>query len=103
MEITQKNDEGTIILSLSGKLLAGEDTALLEETVSTTLQTGHRDVVLDLTELTYIDSSGIGELVTCHNIVRGKKGTLKLQNIPKRIHDRLAVTHLLSVFDDEPS
>ncbi len=102
MEITQKNDEGTIVLSLSGKLL-GKDTALLEEAIGTALQTGHRDVVLDLTELTYIDSSGIGEIVTCHNIVTGKKGTLKLQNIPKRIRDRLAVTHLLSVFDDETS
>ena len=83
MEITQKNDEGTIVLSLSGKLLAGKDTAVLEKIISTTLRTGHRDVVLDLTELTYIDSSGIGELVNCHNIVTGKKGTLKLQNIPK--------------------
>ena len=99
MKIESTNENGTIVLSISGKMVTGEGEGRLLEAVQTQLSAGHKDVVLDLGELTYIDSGGIGEIVQCRSVVVEGSGTLKLRNLPKQVYDRLSITRLVSLFE----
>ena len=100
MEIEQTNQDGIIILFVSGKMMAGADDDRLRQIVEKNVATGHTEIVLDLAGLTYIDSAGLGEFVQCRTAVTSKNGTLKLRRIPKRVYDRLSVTRLVSLFED---
>ena len=86
---------------VSGKLLAGVDDDRLRQTVARHIAAGNKEIVLDLAGLTYIDSSGLGELVQCRTLLSSKKGKLKLRNLPKRIYDQLSVTRLESLFTSD--
>ena len=86
---------------VSGKLLAGADDDRLRQIVARHIAAGQTEIVLDLAGLTYIDSSGLGELVRCRTLLSSKNGKLKLRNLPKRVYDRLSVTRLESLFTNE--
>ncbi len=100
MKIEETNQDGTIILFVSGKMLVGAGDDRLRQTVEKHVATGHTEIVLDLDGLTYIDSAGLGEIVQCRAAVVSRNGTLKLRRIPKRVYDRLSVTRLVSLFED---
>jgi anti-sigma B factor antagonist len=90
-----------IVLDVSGRITLGEGNVMLREIVSDLAAKGNNDIVLNLGEVVYIDSSGIGELVKAHTTIRNKGGRLKLANLNKRVHDLLEMTRLSSVFDIE--
>ncbi len=93
-------DCGSITLvDISGQITLGEGSAKLRELLRDLLAKGNSRIVLNLGDVTYIDSSGIGELVSGFNSVRNRGGELKLLNLTKKVHDVLLVTKLYTVFD----
>jgi anti-sigma B factor antagonist len=87
------------ILDVSGQITLGEGTMVIRNTVRDILQTGVKKIILNLANVTYIDSSGVGELVSTYTSVVNKGGQLKLLNLTKKIRELLAITKLLTVFD----
>ena len=87
------------IIDFSGKITLGEGSATLRRTIRELIDKGHRKIVLNLGDVDYIDSSGIGELVSGFTTVRNVQGELKLLHLTKRVHDLLQITRLFTVFD----
>lgn len=86
------------ILDCSGKITLGEGTMAVRNTVRDVLKKGGKKIVLNLADVNYIDSSGIGELVSTYTTVTNQGGQLKLLNLTKKIQELLAITKLLTVF-----
>src|SRR5499433_3504998 len=92
------------ILDLSGEITTGEGSVQLREAVRRLLDDGKKKILLNLGDVSYVDSSGIGELVSSYTTTNHNGGQLKLLNQTKKIHDLLTITKLLTVFesfDDE--
>jgi anti-sigma B factor antagonist len=87
------------IVDLSGRISLGEGSALLRKTIRDLLEDGQSKILLNLGDVNYIDSSGIGELVSGFSAVRNRNGQLKLLNLTKKVHDLLQITKLFTVFD----
>src|SRR3974390_3389927 len=87
------------IIDLSGRISLGEGSALLRKTIRDLLETGQTRILLNLGDVNYIDSSGIGELVSGFTAVRNRNGELKLLNLTKKVHDLLQLTKLFTVFE----
>ena len=88
-----------IVLDISGRITLGEGNVVLREIVRDLADKGNKRIVLNLGDVNYIDSSGVGELVKTHTTIRSKGGELKLTNLNKRVHDLLQMTRLSAVFD----
>jgi anti-sigma B factor antagonist len=88
-----------VVVDFSGKITLGEASSLLRTTIQGLVSRGHRKLLLNLEDVDYIDSSGIGELVSAYTTVRNASGELKLLNLTKRVHDLLQITRLFTVFD----
>lgn len=104
LTITQRTIDDVTILDLNGSIRLGEEESHLRETVKNLLADGRTKIILNLDEVDYIDSSGIGALVYSFTTARRHNGHLKLLNLSQRVHDVLTLTKLLSVFeafDDE--
>ncbi len=91
--------DDVVIFDLSGRITIGDGTLILREQLKKHLEAGDRKFLLNLTNCDYIDSSGLGELVTSFTTVRNASGELKLLNLTKRVHDLLQITKLLTVFE----
>ncbi len=89
------------ILDVSGRITLGEGNVMLREIVNDLAEKGNNRIILNLGEVVYVDSSGVGELVKAHTTIRNKGGVLKLANLNQRVHDLLQMTRLSSVFDIE--
>jgi anti-sigma B factor antagonist len=87
------------VVDFSGKITLGEGSALLRKTIRELVEQGHRKILINLSDVDYIDSSGIGELVGAYTTVRNASGELKLVHLTKRVHDILQITRLFMVFD----
>jgi anti-sigma B factor antagonist len=87
------------ILDWSGKITLGEGTMSVRNAVRDILQSGGKKIILNLAEVSYIDSSGIGELVSSYTTVTNSGGQLKLLSLTKKIHELLQITKLLTVFE----
>jgi anti-sigma B factor antagonist len=96
---TIREVETIMIVDLSGRISLGEGSALLRRTVRDLLDNGHTKILLNLGDVNYIDSSGIGELVSGFSAVRSREGHLKLLNLTKKVHDLLQITKLFTVFE----
>jgi len=93
-------DSGPVtIVDLSGRISLGEGSALLRKTIRDLLDGGQTRILLNLGDVNYIDSSGIGELVSAFTAVRNRTGELKLLNLTKKVHDLLQLTKLFTVFE----
>jgi anti-sigma B factor antagonist len=93
-------DAGDVaVVDFSGKITLGEGSATLRRMVKDLVDTGHRKILLNLYDVDYIDSSGIGELVAAYTTVRGASGELKIVHLTKRVHDILQITRLFTIFD----
>ena len=88
-----------VIVDFSGKITLGEGSSTLRHTIRGLIDGGHRKIVLNLFDVDYIDSSGIGELVSGYTTVRNAEGDMKLLHLTKRVHDLLQITRLFTVFD----
>jgi anti-sigma B factor antagonist len=91
--------DGITVLDLSGRITLGEGSVILRDTIREVLGKGEKKILLNLGDVTYIDSSGIGELVSAFTAVRKEGGELKLLNLTKKVHDLLQITKLYTVFD----
>jgi|SRR5215467_1198202 len=90
------------IVDFSGRITLGEGSAMLRKMIRDLLADGRRKILLNLADVDYIDSSGIGELVGAYTSVRGASGELKLVYLTKRVHDIIQITRLFTVFDVQP-
>jgi anti-sigma B factor antagonist len=99
MKVATRQVDGVTILDLSGRITLGEGSVTLRDTVHDALAKGSKRIVLNLGEINYIDSSGIGELVSAYTSVKNAGGDLKLLNLTRKVHDLLQITKLYTVFD----
>jgi len=99
MKSSTRQVNGIVIVDLSGRITLGEGSVLLRDMVRDLVTKGQRKILLNLGDVTYIDSSGIGELVSAFTTVRNQGGELKLLNLTKKVHDLLQITKLYTVFD----
>ena len=88
-----------VIVDFSGKITLGEGSSTLRHIIRDLIDRGHRKIVLNLFDVDYIDSSGIGELVSGYTTVKNAEGDMKLLHLTKRVHDLLQITRLFTVFD----
>jgi anti-sigma B factor antagonist len=99
MKTSSRQVDGITILDLSGRITLGEGSVVLREAVKELSAQGQKQILLNLGNVTYIDSSGIGELVGAFTSIRNAGGDLKLLNLTKKVHDLLQITKLYTVFD----
>lgn len=99
MQIEERIVGAVTILDLKGKLVLGDGDALLKDKIHSLINQGKKQLILNLADVPYVDSAGIGEIVRTHTTVTRGGGSLKLLNVTKRIHDLLVITKLLTVFD----
>ncbi|HTG58074.1 MAG TPA: STAS domain-containing protein [Terriglobia bacterium] len=99
MKATTRQVDSVNVVDLSGRITLGEGCSQLRELIRDLLAKGHKNILLNLGEVTYIDSSGIGELVSGFTAVSNQGGHLKLLNLTKKVQDLLQITKLLTVFD----
>jgi anti-sigma B factor antagonist len=104
MKASSRQVNGVAVVDMSGRITLGEGSVVLRDTVRELLGKSEKKILLNLGDVTYIDSSGIGELVSAFTSVRNQQGQLKLLKLTKKVHDLLQITKLYTVFeiyDDE--
>jgi len=99
LKTSSRQVDGVTVLDMSGRVTLGEGSVVLRDTIREVLSKGNKKILLNLGDVTYIDSSGIGELVSAFTAVRKEGGELKLLNLTKKVHDLLQITKLYTVFD----
>lgn len=99
MQIHQRSVGDVTIIDLNGKMTLGEGDELLRDKVNSLIQQGQKKLILNLAEVPYIDSAGLGEIVRTYTTVSRQAGSLKLLSLTKRIQDLLLITKLLTVFE----
>ena len=87
------------ILDLTGRITIGAGDVMLREHINNLLKQGERNILLNMAEVAYMDSSGIGELISCYTSVTNRGGTLKLLNLIGKIRDLLQITQLITIFE----
>jgi len=106
MKLNTRQVDGVTILDLSGRIAIGYGDVVLREAVRNALDEGAKKILLNLGDISYIDSSGIGALVGAYTMVNNQGGQLKLLNVTQKVYDLLQITQLITVFeifDDEAS
>ena len=99
MQIAERAAGDVTILDVNGKMTLGEGDEILKDKVNSLVLQGRRKILLNLADVPYIDSAGLGEIVRTYTTVSRQGGQLKLLNLTKRITDLLAITKLLTVFE----
>ena len=99
MQIAERESGSVTILDLSGKITLGEGDALLKDKLHSLLHQGKKHVLLNLADVNYVDSAGLGALVSAYTTVAREGGTLKLASITRKLQDLLSITKLLTVFE----
>jgi anti-sigma B factor antagonist len=99
LTINIRETAGATILDMSGRITLGEDLVNLRDSIREALAGDKKDILLNLAEVSYIDSSGLGQLIGSYATVTSRGGQMKLVNLQKRVDDLLQVTKLLTVFE----
>jgi anti-sigma B factor antagonist len=99
MKIGQRQVSGVTILDIAGKITIGTGDVMLRNAVQEALNAGAKGILINLKEVTTIDSSGVGELVSAYATSTGRGAKLKLVNLPAKVQDILTITQLITVFD----
>jgi anti-sigma B factor antagonist len=99
MHIEERPIGDVMVLDLKGRVTLGEGDELLKDKVNSLINQGQKKLVLNLAEVPYIDSAGLGEIVRTYTTVSRQGGSLKLLSLTKRITDLLSITKLLTVFE----
>jgi anti-sigma B factor antagonist len=99
MNISTREVSHVTIVDINGRITLGDETGQLRDTVRQLIAEGKKKIVLNLAHVDYIDSSGVGELVSSFTTVRNSGGELKLLSLSKKVRDILQVTKLYTVFD----
>ena len=99
LNINERQAGDVTVLDMSGKITIGEGSVALRTAIRRLLEEGKKRILLNLAGVSYVDSSGIGELVSSYTAINKEGGQLKLLNLTQKIQDLLAITKLLTVFD----
>ena len=99
MKVNNRQVDGVTVVDMSGRITLGEGSVVLRDSIRDLVGKGQKKILLNLGDVTYIDSSGIGELVSAFTAVRREGGELKLLNLTKKVHDLLQITKLYTVVD----
>ena len=105
MQISERAVGDVILLDVKGRITLGDGDEMLKDKVNAVINAGKKKIILNLAEVPYVDSAGLGEIVRTYTTVSRQGGSLKLLNLTKRISDLLSITKLLTVFetfDSEP-
>ncbi len=107
MNVSTRQIDSITIVDVSGRITLGEGSVVLRDTIRELVRNGNKKILLNLGDVPYIDSAGIGGLVSAFTTVRNQGGELKLFSLTKKVHDLLQITKLLynvfDVKDDEPT
>jgi anti-sigma B factor antagonist len=99
MKATSRDVNGVEIIKLEGKITIGAGDSQLREVIGNAINAGKKNILLDMSGVTTIDSSGIGELVGSYTTVTNRGGRLKLLHLPAKLNELLHVTQLITVFE----
>jgi anti-sigma B factor antagonist len=99
LQISEKDSAGVTVLTLSGRVTLGEESSQLRAKLKDLLAAGKTRVVLDLADVSYIDSAGLGTLVAGYTSARSQGAGMKLANLTKKFDEQLHITKLVTVFD----
>ena len=99
LALTERQIGAVTVLDLVGKLTIDHDAQRLKDKINSLIQQGRTQIVLNLTDVSYIDSGGLGQLVASYGSVAKTSGGLKLLGVSKRNHDLLSITRLVTLFD----
>ena|SRR5215471_1707226 len=99
LRIAEKDWGGVTVLALAGRVVLGEESGQLRNKIKAVLGQGKKYLVLDLGDVSYIDSAGLGTLVAGYTTASSQGGTIKLANLTKKFEDQLNITKLVTVFD----
>lgn len=103
LKLNVREVDGVAVVGLEGRVVLGEESNALREQVKKMLASGKKKIVLNMDNVTYIDSAGLGTLVASHHSARTQGASLKLSNLGSKFKEILQVTKLLTVFDVYPS
>ena len=99
LTIASREVDGVIILDLNGRITLGEGSVQLRDAIRGLISKGSKNILLNLGDVNYIDSSGLGELVSAFTTAKNQQAEVKLLNLTKKVHDLLQLTKLYTVFD----
>jgi anti-sigma B factor antagonist len=99
LNIASREVNGVVILDLSGRITLGEGSVQLREAVRGLIGKGKKNILLNLGDVNYIDSSGLGELVSAFTTAKNQQAEVKLLKLTRKVHDLLQLTKLYTVFD----
>jgi anti-sigma B factor antagonist len=97
--MTNSEVDGVAVVELDGRIVLGEESNSLREKLKSMVAAGKKKIVLNMADITYIDSSGLGALVAAHVSAKAQGASVRLCNLGKKFHDVMQVTRLLTVFD----
>ena len=97
--ITNSEVDGVLVVELDGRIVLGEESNSLREKLKSLVAAGKKKIVLNMADITYVDSSGLGALVAAHVSAKAQGASVRLCNLGKKFHDVMQVTRLLTVFD----
>ena len=99
MQIAERSAGNVKVLDLSGQITFTQGDQLFKDKIHSLIHQGHKNILVNMADVTHVDSAGLGELVSAYTTVTKAGGTMKLVNLTKRLTDLLAITKLLTVFD----
>jgi anti-sigma B factor antagonist len=99
LKLNTRELKDVVIVDLSGRLMIGDGCAAIRDEIHDQIANGVRNVLLNLADVSYIDSAGLGELTAAFTTVKNRGGHLKLLSLTKRVHDLMQITKLYTVFD----
>jgi anti-sigma B factor antagonist len=99
LTIASREVDGVTVLDLSGRITLGEGSVQLRDAIRDLISKGSKNILVDLGDVNYIDSSGLGELVSAYTTSKNQGANLKLLKLTKKVHDLLQLTKLYTVFD----
>ena len=99
LTIASREVDGVVVLDLNGRITLGEGSVQLRDAIRGLIGQGKKNVLLNMGEVSYIDSSGLGELVSAYTTAKNQQAEVKLLKLTRKVHDLLQLTKLYTVFD----
>ena len=99
MQIAERSAGNVKVLDLSGQITFTQGDQLFKDKIHSLIHQGHKNILVNMADVTHVDSAGLGELVSAYTTVTKAGGSMKLVNLTRRLTDLLSITKLLTVFD----
>ncbi len=100
LKISRRDVDDVVVLSLRGKLIGGPEAIGLRDTMKNLVSEGKTKVLIDLAKVTWVDSTGLGTLISAYTTLKKENGEVKLLRLTKKIHNLLVITQLITVLED---